>query len=227
LLVATGSCAVNCRYCFRRHFDYAEDTAAANRWHDAVEHLRADASIEEVILSGGDPLSLSTAKLVELTDALVRIPHLRRLRVHTRLPIVLPERVDAELLDWLSRLRWPTAIVLHANHANEIDGAVVKSVKSLRESGTTLLNQSVLLRGVNDSVEALAALSERLFEAGIVPYYLHQLDRVSGTAHFEVDDARALSLIEGLRGCLSGYLVPRLVREIAGRESKTPLLQMT
>jgi EF-P beta-lysylation protein EpmB len=223
LLVATGSCAVNCRYCFRRHFDYADDAAAANRWQEAIEHIRADASIEEVILSGGDPLSLSTPKLAELTDALARVPHLRRLRIHTRLPIVLPERVDAELIRWLDRLPWPAAIVLHANHANEIDDSVVKHVKSLRESGAILLNQSVLLRGVNDSVDALAALSERLFAAGIVPYYLHQLDRVSGTAHFQVDDARAIDLIEGLRGRLSGYLVPRLVREIPGRESKTPL----
>ncbi len=140
---------------------------------------------------------------------------------------MLPERVDAELIDWLARLPWPVAIVIHANHANEIDESVVKSVKNLRDSGATLLNQSVLLRGVNDSVDALAALSERLFDAGIVPYYLHQLDRGAGTAQFEVDDARARALIEGLRGRLSGYLVPRLVREIAGRDSKTPLLQMT
>jgi EF-P beta-lysylation protein EpmB len=223
LLVATGSCAVNCRYCFRRHFDYAEDTAAANRWQEAIEHIGADATIEEVILSGGDPLSLSTPKLAELSDALVRIPHVRRLRIHTRLPIVLPERVDAEFLDWLARAPWPVAIVLHANHANEIDDSVVKSVKNLRDAGAVLLNQSVLLRGVNDSIDALAALSERLFDAGIVPYYLHQLDRVAGTAHFEVDDACAQALIEGMRRRLSGYLVPRLVREIAGRESKTPL----
>ncbi len=223
LLVATGSCAVNCRYCFRRHFDYPQDTAAANRWSDAIEHIARDTSIHEVILSGGDPLSLSTAKLTELTDALASVAHVRRLRIHTRLPIVLPQRVDAPLRDWLSALPWPRAIVLHANHANEIDDAVTASMKILRTSGATLLNQSVLLRGVNDSVDALAALSERLFDAGVVPYYLHQLDRVAGTAHFEVDDARARALIEGLRGRLSGYLVPRLVREIAGQPSKTPL----
>lgn len=223
LLVATGSCAVNCRYCFRRHFDYAEDTAAANRWHASIEHIRGDASIVEVILSGGDPLSLSTPKLAELTDALARIAHVRRLRIHTRLPIVLPERIDAEFVAWLSRLRWPIAIVLHANHANEIDSSVAESAQRLRAAGATLLNQSVLLRGVNDSVDALAELSVKLFDAGIVPYYLHQLDRVSGTAHFEVDDARAHALIEGLRGRLSGYLVPQLVREIVGQDSKTPL----
>jgi L-lysine 2,3-aminomutase len=223
LLIATGSCAVNCRYCFRRHFDYAADTAAADRWQEAVEHIRADASIEELILSGGDPLSLSTTKLTELTDAVAGIAHVRRLRIHTRLPIVLPERVDAQFIDWLSRLPWPCAIVLHANHANEIDDAVIESAKKLRSAGAILLNQSVLLRGVNDSVDALAALSERLFDAGIVPYYLHQLDRVAGAAHFEVGDARARALIEGLRGRLAGYLVPRLVREITGETSKTPL----
>ena len=223
LLIATGSCAVNCRYCFRRHFDYPQDTAAANSWSDAIGHIAGDTSIHEVILSGGDPLSLSTAKLSELTDALATVAHVRRLRIHTRLPIVLPERVDESLRDWLAALPWPTAIVLHVNHANEIDDAVLAAANDLRAAGATLLNQSVLLRGVNDSVDALAALSERLFTAGIVPYYLHQLDRVAGTAHFEVDDARAHALIEGLRGRLSGYLVPRLVREIAGQTSKTPL----
>lgn len=223
LLIATGSCAVHCRYCFRRHFPYTEETAAANHWHEAVAQLRADVSIDEVILSGGDPLSLSTPKLAELTDALASIPHLRRLRIHTRLPIVLPERVDEELCAWLRRLPWPVAVVLHANHANEIDAAVADACARLHASGTRVLNQSVLLRGVNDDTDALAALSERLFAAGVLPYYLHQLDRVAATAHFAVDDAIARGLIETLRGRLSGYLVPRLVREIAGEPSKTPL----
>ncbi|HMM58181.1 MAG: EF-P beta-lysylation protein EpmB [Xanthomonadales bacterium PRO7] len=223
LLIATGSCAVNCRYCFRRHFPYARETAAANHWHEAMQYTRADASIEEVILSGGDPLSLSTAKLSELTDALAAIAHIKRLRIHTRLPIVLPERVDAELLAWLRQLPWPVAIVLHANHANEIDGAVVDACARMRVAGATLLNQSVLLRGVNDDVNALAALSTRLFDCGVVPYYLHQLDRVAGAAHFAVDDERARALVEQLRGRLSGYLVPRLVRELAGERAKTAL----
>ena len=223
LLIATGSCAVNCRYCFRRHFPYAQETAAAHRWQEAIEHVRRDASIEEVILSGGDPWSLATTKLAELTAQLASIPHLRRLRIHTRLPIVLPERVDAELLDWLRRLPWPVAVVLHANHANEIDGSVVDACARLRDAGASLLNQSVLLRGVNDDVDTLADLSVRLFAAGVLPYYLHQLDRVAGTAHFAVADARARGLIAQLRGRLSGYLVPRLVREIAGEAAKTPL----
>ncbi|HSN01389.1 MAG TPA: EF-P beta-lysylation protein EpmB [Rudaea sp.] len=223
LLIATGLCAVNCRYCFRRHFPYAQETATSNHWREAIEHIRKDASIEEAILSGGDPFSLATSKLAELTAALASIPHLRRLRVHTRLPIVLPERVDAELLDWLRRLPWPVAVVLHANHANEIDAAVAAACARLREAGASLLNQSVLLRGVNDDVEALAELSTRLFAAGVLPYYLHQLDRVAGAAHFAVDDDCAQELVARLRGRLSGYLVPRLVREIAGEPAKTPL----
>jgi L-lysine 2,3-aminomutase len=223
LLIATGSCAVHCRYCFRRHFPYATETAAANQWREAVQFIRDDASISEVILSGGDPLSLSTPKLSELTEALASIAHLRRLRIHTRLPVVLPERVDEELGAWLRQLPWPVAVVLHANHANEIDGAVAAACSRLQASGAALLNQSVLLRGVNDSSDALAALSERLFECGVLPYYLHQLDRVAGAAHFAVDDATARSLLDDLRGRISGYLVPRLVRETAGEPGKTPL----
>ena len=223
LLVATGSCAIHCRYCFRRHFPYAEETAARDGWRDAVDLIRQDASIEEVLLSGGDPLSLSNGKLAELTGALAVIPHLRRLRIHSRLPIVVPERVDDGLLDWLSTLPWPVTLVVHANHANEFDGTVDAALGRLRAAGVHLLNQAVLLRGVNDSVDALAALSERGFAAGVLPYYLHQLDRVAGVAHFEVDDAHARALHAGLAARLSGYLVPRLVREIPGDTGKRPL----
>jgi len=220
LLVATGSCAVHCRYCFRRHFPYAEETAAAGGWREAIAAIAADPSIEEVLLSGGDPLSLATAKLAELTDALRELPHVRRLRLHTRLPIVLPERVDAELTGWLASLPWPVAIVVHANHANEFDASVDAAMRDLRATGATLLNQAVLLRGVNDDVDALAALAERSFDAGVLPYYLHQLDRVAGAAHFEVDDGTALALHAALVARQSGYLVPRLVREVAGDASK-------
>jgi EF-P beta-lysylation protein EpmB len=223
LLIATGSCAVHCRYCFRRHFPYAEETAAANRWQLALEHLRADASIGEVILSGGDPLSLATPKLTELTQALASIPHVRRLRIHTRLPVVLPERVDAEFADWLAAVPVQKVVVLHANHAQEIDDAVAAACAALRAAGATVLNQAVLLRRINDDADVLAALSERLFEAGVLPYYLHQLDRVAGAAHFEVADATALALLDALRARLPGYLVPRLVREVAGAPSKLPL----
>ena len=223
LLVTTGSCAIHCRYCFRRHFDYAGENAARGGWAEAVEAIAADPSIDEVILSGGDPLSLTTPKLAELTDALARVPHLRRLRIHSRLPVVLPERVDAELLTWLGSLPWPVAFVLHINHANEFDHQVDQALAALRRSGAQLLNQAVLMAGVNDSVDALAALSERGFAAGVLPYYLHQIDRVQGVAHFEVSDARALELHAALARRLSGYLVPRLVREIAGDTGKRPL----
>ncbi|MFA5685243.1 MAG: EF-P beta-lysylation protein EpmB [Lysobacteraceae bacterium] len=223
LLIATGSCAIHCRYCFRRHFPYAEETAASDGWQPALDALRGDPSITEVILSGGDPLSLSTAKLGELTEALAGIAQLRRLRIHTRLPVALPERVDAALSQWLGDIPLQKIVVLHANHGNEIDAAVTRACADLRASGAHLLNQAVLLRGVNDSVEALAELSEKLFAAGVLPYYLHQLDRVVGAAHFEVPDSRARELVDAVRARLPGYLVPRLVREVAGEAAKQPL----
>ena len=223
LLIASGSCAVNCRYCFRRHFPYGEEIAAAAQWREALAHLHTDRSIREVILSGGDPLSLATHKLAELTRGLADLPHVIRLRIHTRLPIVLPERVDDAFIDWLSALPVQKVVVLHANHANEFDDAVDAACARLRAAGATLLNQSVLLRGVNDDLDALVALCERSFVAGVLPYYLHQLDKVQGAAHFEVDDDRALSLVEGLRARLPGYLVPRLVRELPGDPSKRPI----
>jgi EF-P beta-lysylation protein EpmB len=222
LLVATGSCAIHCRYCFRRHFPYAEETAAAAGWASALDYLRADPSVHEVILSGGDPLSLSTAKLAELTDALRALPQVTRLRIHTRLPIVLPERIDAEFLDWIGTLPWPVVMVVHANHANEIDAGVREACAALRDRGVHLLNQAVLMRGVNDAADALVDLSEALFAAGVLPYYLHLLDRVQGTAHFEVPEAEALALRDAIHARLPGYLVPRLVREIAGEPGKTP-----
>ncbi|WP_250633456.1 EF-P beta-lysylation protein EpmB [Pinirhizobacter soli] len=223
LLIASGSCAVNCRYCFRRHFPYGEEIAAAGAWRQALAHVAADTSIEELILSGGDPLSLATGKLAELTDGLSALPHVRRLRIHTRLPVVLPERIDDAFTQWLEAVPLQKVVVLHANHANEFDGDVDDACRRLRDAGATLLNQSVLLAGVNDDAETLSALSERLFAAGVLPYYLHQLDRVQGAAHFEVDDARALALVQAMRERLPGYLVPRLVREEQGEPSKTPL----
>jgi EF-P beta-lysylation protein EpmB len=223
LLTATGACAVHCRYCFRRHFPYAEANPGADRWRAALDCIAADDSIAEVILSGGDPLTLSDRRLKEFTDALVAIPHVKRLRLHTRLPIVLPERVDDGLLAWLGGAGLPTAVVVHANHADEIAGDVRAALRRLKDSGAALLNQSVLLRGVNDDAEALAGLSERLFDAGVLPYYLHLLDRVRGAAHFEVEETRARALVDALRARLPGYLVPRLVREVAGAPAKMPV----
>lgn len=222
LLIATGACAIHCRYCFRREFPYSEQIGTGPLG-EALEAIGADSSVAEVILSGGDPLSLTDARLRAVTDRLRKIAHLRRLRVHTRLPVVLPSRVDAGLLQWLRELPWPVAVVLHSNHGNEIDDSVRAACARLRAAGATLLNQSVLLRGVNDSVEALSDLSQRLFAAGVVPYYLHLLDRVRGAAHFEVPEPAAQRLMGELAATLSGYLVPRLVREVPGGPAKIPL----
>ena len=223
LLIASGSCAVNCRYCFRRHFPYGEEIAAAAQWREALAHVKADDSIRELILSGGDPLSLATHKLEELTRGLADMPHVIRLRIHTRLPVVLPERIDNDFTDWLAALPLQKVVVLHANHANEFDAAVDAACARLRSAGATLLNQSVLLKEVNDNADTLVTLCERSFAAGVLPYYLHQLDKVAGAAHFEVSDEHALGLMEVLRGRLPGYLVPKLVRELQGDPSKRPV----
>jgi EF-P beta-lysylation protein EpmB len=222
LLIASGACAVNCRFCFRREFPYAQQLGNA-ALSQALEAIAMDSSIEEVILSGGDPLSLGNARLQAITEHLAKIPHIRRLRLHTRLPVVLPSRVDAGLIEWLRQLPWPLAVVLHINHGNEIDEDLRGACARLRASGATLLNQTVLLRGINDSVAALSTLSQRLFAAGVVPYYLHLLDRVRGVAHFEVPEATAQRLVGELASSLSGYLVPRLVREVPGGPAKLPL----
>jgi EF-P beta-lysylation protein EpmB len=223
LLVTTGACGVHCRYCFRREFPYSDELASASHWSAALDAIAADETITEVLLSGGDPLSLADHKLAELTDALRRVPHVRRLRIHSRQPIVLPSRVDDGLLAWLRALPWPVAFVVHANHANEIDASVEEALARLRSAGVQLLNQSVLLRGVNDSASTLSALSERLFEAGALPYYLHALDPVRGGAHFGVPDDAARGLHDRLVATLPGYLVPRLVREVRGAPSKVSI----
>lgn len=220
LVITTGACAIHCRYCFRRHFPYADAQGRNSDWAAVLDYLAQDESIEEVILSGGDPLALSDSRLATLTQGLDQIPHLQRLRIHTRLPIVLPERVDADLLAWLSMTRLKPVMVLHANHAQELDDSVSAALARLSHIGVCLLNQSVLLRGVNDSVVALRTLSEHLFACGVLPYYLHLMDRVQGAAHFEVQEAQARSLIQELGAQLPGYLLPRLVREQAGAAAK-------
>jgi L-lysine 2,3-aminomutase len=223
LVVATGACAVHCRYCFRRHFPYSEQSALRDGWQPVLARLRADPGIHEVILSGGDPLSLSDRRLAQLTDELQAMRHIRRLRIHTRYPVVLPERVDAALLKWLARVPLQKVVVIHANHANEIDAQVRRACADLATAGATLLNQSVLLAGVNDSAASLAQLSESLFAARVLPYYLHLLDKVQGAAHFDVDESRALDLHRELTARLPGYLVPRLVREVSGAPAKMAL----
>lgn len=223
LLIVTGSCAINCRYCFRRHFPYADNRPGRADWLAALDYIRADPSITEVIFSGGDPLNAPDSQLAWLVEQLAGIPHLTRLRVHTRLPIVIPARIDDACLDWLSGGRFATSVVIHSNHARELDTEVAAALSRLKQAGVTPLNQTVLLAGINDTEDALAELSERLFALGVLPYYLHMLDKVAGAAHFEVTEARARELHRLLRHRLPGYLVPRLVREIPGQPSKTPL----
>jgi L-lysine 2,3-aminomutase len=222
LLTTTGACAVHCRYCFRRHYPYGE--ANPNReQRRTLDYLRRHTEIDELILSGGDPLTLSDERLGGLVRTLEDIPHLRRLRIHSRVPVVLPERVDSALLGWLQATRLRVVLVIHCNHANEIDAAVGAAMQRLQTAGVSLLNQSVLLRGINNRADRLTTLSERLFDAGVLPYYLHQLDPVQGAAHFSVPDDEAKSLVIQLRNTLPGYLVPRLVREEAGRAAKTAI----
>ncbi|GHE20466.1 EF-P beta-lysylation protein EpmB [Halomonas urumqiensis] len=223
LLITSPACAVNCRYCFRRHFPYAENSPSRAQWDATLDALRDDPSISEAILSGGDPLAANDRQLAWLVARLEAIPHLKRLRIHTRLPVVIPDRIDEALLGWLDATRLQKVVVLHINHAQEIDDAVIAACARLKRAGVTLLNQSVLLRGVNDTTDALAELSERLFEAGILPYYLHVLDPVAGAAHFDVPDDEARERVAELRKRLPGFLMPRLVREVPGEASKTPL----
>ncbi|MCK7596640.1 EF-P beta-lysylation protein EpmB [Microbulbifer sp. CAU 1566] len=223
LLITAGQCAVNCRYCFRRAFPYSDNHLSRNQWQQALDYIRAQQDLREVILSGGDPLVMSDRQLSWLAGELAQIPQLDKLRIHTRLPIVAPSRINDEFLQWFGNSRLKPVLVLHCNHANEIDTAVRQGLAKLKAAGVTLLNQAVLLKGVNDDQDALADLSETLFDAGVLPYYLHQLDRVQGAAHFEVSDERARALVEAIRQRLPGYLVPKLVREIPAEKSKTPI----
>jgi EF-P beta-lysylation protein EpmB len=221
LLLLTGACAVHCRYCFRRHFPYSDSNPLASQWQQTIDSIKADTSINEVIFSGGDPLSLSDDKLANLVEQLDEIPHLKRLRIHTRLPIVLPNRITSGLVTWLNKTRLKVIVVIHANHANELADDVEQAISQLANAGCQLLNQAVLLKGVNDNPTALVNLSERLNEVNVMPYYLHLLDRVAGASHFDVPDEIGIKLIADIRSSLHGYLVPRLVREQQGENSKT------
>ncbi|MFT5083336.1 MAG: EF-P beta-lysylation protein EpmB [Lentisphaeria bacterium] len=223
LLVAASQCAINCRYCFRRHFDYQDNTPKRQEWQDAFDYIRADHSIEEVILSGGDPLAISDKQIAWLIEALANIPHVQRLRIHTRLPIVAPARVTDSLLDAVHHPRLQTVMVVHCNHPQEIDDEVRTGLLKLRDSNISMLNQTVLLKGINDHIDVLTALSKQLFSSGVLPYYLHLLDAVIGAAHFEVKHSEAVSLSQQMLMCLPGYLVPKLVREVPNAASKTPI----
>ena len=223
LLLVKGGCAVNCRYCFRRHFPYAENQGNKRNWQVALDYITAHPELDEIIFSGGDPLMAKDHELDWLLTQLEAIPHIKRLRIHSRLPIVIPARITEGLVERFARSSLQILLVNHINHANEVDETFRQAMSSLRAAGVTLLNQSVLLRGVNDNAQTLANLSNALFDAGVMPYYLHVLDKVQGAAHFMVSDDEARHIMRELLTLVSGYMVPKLAREIGGEPSKTPL----
>lgn len=223
LMIVKGGCAINCRYCFRRHFPYQENKGSKQVWQQSVDYIAAHPELNEVILSGGDPLMAKDEELRWLIDAISSVLHIKRLRIHSRLPVVIPARITDALCDLLRETRLQVILVTHINHANEINLEFKQQMSRLRAINVTLLNQGVLLKGVNDSVDAQVALSETLFDAGILPYYLHVLDKVQGAAHFFVSDQKAKEIMAGVIERVSGYLVAKLTREIGGRASKTPL----
>ena len=222
-LVLNGTCAIHCRYCFRREFPYDLAPKSLAAWEPAFEEIAADETLSEVILSGGDPLIWNDHKLRQLIDRIEQIPHVQRLRIHSRIPIVLPSRITEELIQALRKTRLHVVMVIHSNHRNELQGDCLDQLALLQQQGIPLLNQAVLLRGVNDSVEALVDLCEHCANIGVMPYYLHQLDRVSGASHFEVPMEEGKKLVEELRERLPGYAVPRYVQEVPGALSKQPI----
>lgn len=223
LLIASGGCAVHCRYCFRRHFPYGDNNPGRRGLQPALDYLDAHPDIHEIILSGGDPLMLDDDALQWLVERLERIPHLTRLRIHTRFPVVIPQRLTPALVDLLAATRLRSVVVLHLNHPRELGTGIIDAIAPLRQRGVPLLNQAVLLKGVNDDLATLSALCEQSFDAGIAPYYLHLLDRVTGAAHFEVSVPDARQLYDELAAILPGYLLPRLVREQPGAPGKVAL----
>ena len=224
LMIISPNCAINCRYCFRRHFPYEDNRQSKQQWLKALDYLKTKPEINEVIYSGGDPLAANDNFLSWLTGEIESIKHIKRLRIHTRLPVVIPSRIDDPLLNWLSNTRLKTTVVLHINHANEIDIALSQGVDRLKQAGILVLNQSVLLKGINDNSHQLICLSEKLFDAGIMPYYLHMLDPVQGASHFDVPEAQAVEIFNQIQSELPGFLVPKLVQERAGETSKSLIL---
>ncbi len=223
LLITSGACAVHCRYCFRRHYPYQSAPKGPSGWQTSLDTLREDPSVEEVILSGGDPLTVTDGQLQWLVDKLNQIEHIRRIRIHTRVPVVIPQRICDELLDWVRSSQAAVYFVLHVNHPQEIDASFADAMRQLRTAGATLLNQAVLLRDINDSADVQLELCRQLVNMQVLPYYLHHLDRVAGALHFEASVESGHAIIEHLRNNLPGYAVPKFVREEAGQPSKTPL----
>jgi len=220
LFVLTGQCAINCRYCFRRHFPYAEQRRSKQQWLEALKYIEQNAQIKEVIFSGGDPLVQSNSTLAFIMDHIAQIPHIKRIRIHTRLPLVIPARIDSELIDIFARNTKRISLVWHINHPNEIDHEVQQTAARLRPI-VEQFNQSVLLKGINDNSTVLAQLSETLHDCYIQPYYIHLLDRVQGAAHFLIEDQEAAQIYKELASLLPGFLLPKLAREISGEAAKT------
>lgn len=223
LLIVKGGCAVNCRYCFRRHFPYQDNALRKADWEPTLQYIADSPEVDEVILSGGDPLMANDKFLAWLGEQISKIQHIKRLRIHTRLPVVIPQRINTEFLTWFGALPMQKIMVLHINHANELDDEIKQRCEQLRAAGITLLNQAVLLKGINDTVDNQVALNEKLFDCGIMPYYLHLLDKVQGAGHFLVEDNEAVELMKAVIRRLPGFLVPKLVREVGGQPGKTPV----
>lgn len=224
LLITTGACAIHCRYCFRRHFPYGESPRTLDDWQPALAAIREDTTLKEILLSGGDPLMLTDHRLAELIQLLAEIPHVQRIRIHSRLPIVLPNRMTNRVLQILTETRLAPVMVVHANHPRELADDVQIALRRIVQAGIPTLNQAVLLRGVNDNAVVMVELCEHLVNLGVMPYYLHQLDRVQGAAHFEVSESTGQTILAELRRRLPGYAVPRYVREVAGKDHKVPLI---
>ncbi|HAV4441452.1 TPA: EF-P beta-lysylation protein EpmB [Acinetobacter baumannii] len=227
LLTLTGACAVHCRYCFRRHFPYQENLPKNEDWLNIKNYIESNPDINEVILSGGDPLTLSNRKLALWLERLSSLKQMKILRIHSRVPIVIPNRIDEELISLLKNSRLRIILVVHSNHASELDDFTCSKLLQLSEHHITVLNQAVLLKGVNDSAQTLTDLSYRLFEARVMPYYLHVLDKVKGAQHFDLIPSEIDAIYQDVLASLPGYLVPKLVREIAGEKNKTPLFGAT
>ena len=223
LFIVRGGCAINCRYCFRRHFPYQDNSNNKHEWQQAIDYIRSKPEIIEVIFSGGDPLMANDEQLGWLVKQLEQIPHLKRLRIHTRLPVVMPSRVTDEFVNLLKQSRLRCSVVLHINHPNELAAELPAALAKLVTAGISLYNQAVLLADINDNADDLVELHERLFDNRIQPYYLHLLDKVEGASHFDVSEEKAVALMNELLLRLPGFLVPKLVREIAGEKSKTPI----
>ncbi|GAB03202.1 EF-P beta-lysylation protein EpmB [Acinetobacter venetianus] len=223
LLTLTGACAIHCRYCFRRHFPYQENLPKNDDWENIKQYIEQNPHINEVILSGGDPLTLNNRKIALWLERLASLPQIKILRIHSRVPIVIPNRIDDELISILKNSRLRIVVVVHSNHAAELDDFTCSKLLQLSLHHITVLNQAVLLKGVNDSAETLNELSLRLFDARVMPYYLHVLDKVKGAQHFDLDSSKIDQIYSDVLASLPGYLVPKLVREIAGEKNKTPL----